>query len=82
MGVTEGKRLFGVVAGDKARRDLEWAARAKMEETLRDAQSDAVVTVDSVTLSPDTMAGEALSALQERRIFAACFLAEGDATLG
>ena len=53
-----------------------------MREALHDARADAVMMVDSVTLSPDTIAGEALSALQERWISAAYVLDVGQRPLG
>lgn len=53
-----------------------------MREALHDARADAVMTVSSVTLQPDTMAGEALSVLQERRISAAFVLDDEQRPIG
>ena len=74
VGITEGGKLLGVITDGDVRRYLERMAGATMQGALHDARADAVMTVDSVTLPPDTMAGEALSVLQERRISAAFVL--------
>ena len=82
VGITDGGKLLGVITDGDVRRYLERMAGTTMQEALHDARADAVMTVDSVTLSPDTMAGEALSVLQERRISAAFVLDEGQRPLG
>ena len=74
VGITDGGRLIGVITDGDVRRYLERMSGATMREALHDARADAVMTVSSVTLQPDTMAGEALSVLQERRISAAFVL--------
>ncbi len=82
VGITEGERLLGVITDGDVRRYLEKMAGTTMQEALHDAQADAVMTVESVTLSPDTIAGEALSVLQERRISAAFVLDDEERPLG
>lgn len=82
MGITEGETLLGVNTDGDARRDPARMAGTTMREALHDARADAVMMVDSVTLSPDTIAGEALSALQERWISAAYVLDVGQRPLG
>ena len=82
VGVTEGDRLLGVITDGDVRRYLEKMAGTTMQEALHDARADVVMTVDSVALSPDTIAGEALSVLQERRISAAFVLDEKRRPIG
>ncbi len=74
VGVTDGERLLGVITDGDVRRYLERMAGTTMQHALHDMRADAVMTADSVTLSPDTIAGEALSVLEERRISAAFVL--------
>ncbi len=82
VGVIEGDRLLGVITDGDVRRYLEKMAGTTMQEALHDARADVVMTVDSVALSPDTIAGEALSVLQERRISAAFVLDEKKRPIG
>jgi len=71
VGVTEEGKLRGVITDGDVRRYLEQNAGATMKAALHDTHASSIMTVDSVTLPPDMIAGEALSILRQRRISAA-----------
>jgi len=77
VGVTEGGLLCGVVTDGDVRRYLEQNAKATMQGALHDAKTSAIMTPGSVTLTPTTLAGEALATLQARRISAAFVVEDG-----
>lgn len=81
VGVTEGLTLKGVITDGDIRRYLESQAEATMKGALHETSAKAIMTVGSVTLPPDMIAGEALSILQTRRIQAA-FVTQDDRPIG
>ena len=81
VGVTENGALVGVITDGDVRRYLAANAEATMKSALHDTASGTLMTSGSVTLSPETIVGEALSVLQNRRISAA-FVVDGDRPVG
>ncbi len=81
VGVTRDDALLGVITDGDVRRYLERNAEATMQRALHETQASAIMTEGSVTLSPDTIAGEALSIMQQRRISAA-FVLDGSLPVG
>jgi arabinose-5-phosphate isomerase len=81
VGITSDGRLQGVITDGDIRRYLERNSSATMQGALHDTFAGEVMTRGSVTLSPGTIAGEALSILQARRIQAA-FVVEDERPLG
>ncbi len=81
VGVTVDGVLNGVVTDGDVRRYLEKNADATMKGALHETQTRAIMTVGSVTLTPTTLAGEALATLQARRISAA-FVIDQDRPVG
>ena len=68
VGVTENGLLKGVITDGDVRRYLAANADATMKSALHDTATGELMTSGSVTLSPDTIVGEALSVLQTKRI--------------
>lgn len=81
VGITSGGTLAGVITDGDIRRYLERNADATMKGALHDTAARAIMTEGSVTLTPEMIAGEALSILQGRRIQAA-FVLSCDAPVG
>ncbi len=81
VGVTEGGVLRGVITDGDVRRYLAANSEATMQSALHDTVSGMLMTTGSVTLSPDTIVGEALSVLQTKRISAA-FVVEEERPVG
>lgn len=81
VGVTEDGVLKGVVTDGDVRRYLERNADATMQGALHETETRAIMTPGSVTLTPTTIAGEALATLQGRRISAA-FVVDQDRPVG
>ncbi len=81
VGVTENGALCGVITDGDVRRYLEENAGATMKAALHDAHASSIMTVNSVTLPPDMIAGEALSILRQQRISAA-FVTENRQPVG
>lgn len=78
VGVTDGEgRLSGVVTDGDVRRYLERASGETMQAAIHETRASALMTAGSVTLKPETMAGEALSVLRTRRISAAFVVKDG-----
>ena len=71
VGVTERDALIGVITDGDIRRYLETQADATMKGALHERDARQIMTQGSVVLTPDMIAGEALSILQGRRISAA-----------
>lgn len=76
-GVTGEGTLLGVITDGDIRRYLERNAGATMRGALHDTAAAELMTRGSVTLDPDTIAGEALAILQSRRISAAFVVENG-----
>ena len=81
VGVTDNGVLKGVITDGDVRRYLAANAEATMKYALHETSSGELMTSGSVTLSPDTIVGEALSVLQTRRI-AGAFVLEGERPVG
>lgn len=81
VGVTTKGSLSGVVTDGDVRRYLEQNADATMQGALHETKTNAIMTAGSVTLTPTTLAGEALATLQTRRISAA-FVIDQDRPVG
>lgn len=77
VGVTEADTLVGVITDGDINRYLERTADSTMQEALHKTLSRDIMTPGSVTLEPETLAGEALSVLQTRRISAAFVVSNG-----
>ncbi len=81
VGVTGDGALLGVITDGDVRRYLEQNAGATMKAALHDTHAGSIMTVNSVTLPPDMIAGEALSILRQKRISAA-FVTDNGAPAG
>lgn len=81
VGITSNGALTGVITDGDIRRYLERNASATMQGALHDTTAGSIMTRGSVTLKLGTIAGEALSILQTRRIQAA-FVVDGDRPVG
>ena len=74
VGIVRDGGLAGVITDGDVRRYLEQNAEATMKGALHETAAGEIMTEGSVTLTPDMIAGEALSILQARRIQAAFVL--------
>ncbi|MEM7752438.1 MAG: KpsF/GutQ family sugar-phosphate isomerase [Pseudomonadota bacterium] len=80
-GITREGALAGVITDGDIRRYLERNADATMQGALHDTTAGQIMTVGSVTLRTDMLAGEAMAILQGKRIQAA-FVLDGTAPVG
>ncbi|MEM9425376.1 MAG: KpsF/GutQ family sugar-phosphate isomerase [Pseudomonadota bacterium] len=81
VGITRDGALAGVITDGDIRRYLERNAEATMQGALHDTTAGQIMTVGSVTLRADMLAGEAIATLQGKLIQAA-FVLDGDAPVG
>lgn len=81
VGITRDGALAGVITDGDIRRYLERNAEATMQGALHDTTAGQIMTVGSVTLRANMLAGEAIATLQGKLIQAA-FVLDGDVPVG
>ena len=74
VGVTDKSKLVGVVTDGDIRRYLERNSQSTMQEALHETATSEMMTVGSVTLTPNMLVGETLRVMQTKRISAAFVL--------
>ena len=74
VGVTDKSKLIGVVTDGDIRRYLERNSQSTMQEALHETATSEMMTVGSVTLTPNMLVGETLRVMQTKRISAAFVL--------
>ena len=77
VGITENKKIVGVVTDGDIRRYLERNAQSTMQSALHETPVHEMMTPNSLTISAEILVGEALRILQTKRISAAFVVADG-----